>query len=191
MGHLLAPGHICALCIQGCKTVIYWLVLSLCWSIHNCVHCWTHPLILKRPQNAEISLPVLNDADLSLNMYLRGINCHRNYEKDIPKFVVSSVFWDILVPSGKIRFMPWLLMPWVLHCLVINCHGVDYEELTHLSWTKWPPFCRQHIQMHLHEWNFCVLIKISLKLVPKGLIDNNYTIKISRNDEWNKWYSYI
>ena len=32
-------------------------------------------------------------------------------------------------------------------------------------WTKWPPFRRM--------WNFCILIKISLKLVFHGPIDNN------------------
>ena len=27
--------------------------------------------------------------------------------------------------------------------------------------------------MHFREWKFCILIKISLKFVPKGPIDNN------------------
>ena len=31
-------------------------------------------------------------------------------------------------------------------------------------WTKWPPFLQQYFQMHFHEWNFRIFIKISLKL---------------------------
>ena len=27
--------------------------------------------------------------------------------------------------------------------------------------------------MHFREWKFCILIKISLKFVPKGPTDNN------------------
>ena len=40
-------------------------------------------------------------------------------------------------------------------------------------WAKWPPFRRRHFQMHFREWNFCILIKSSLKFVPKGPVDNN------------------
>ena len=42
------------------------------------------------------------------------------------------------------------------------------EELTQLPWKKWQPFRRRHFQMHFHEWQ----IKISLKFIPKGPIDN-------------------
>ena len=45
--------------------------------------------------------------------------------------------------------------------------------LTHPPWTKWPPFHRQHFQMHFHNEKFCIPIQISLKFVPKGPIDNN------------------
>ena len=27
-----------------------------------------------------------------------------------------------------------------------------HEMLTHLPWTKWPPFPRRHFQIHFHEW---------------------------------------
>ena len=40
-------------------------------------------------------------------------------------------------------------------------------------WTKCLPFRRQYFQMQFCEWEFCILIKFSLKFVPKGLIDNN------------------
>ena len=39
------------------------------------------------------------------------------------------------------------------------------------TWTKWPPICKLHFQMHFLE-KACVLIKISLKFIPKCLIDN-------------------
>ena len=45
-------------------------------------------------------------------------------------------------------------------------------NLNSLPWRKWPPFCRQHFQMHFHEWKVCISILISLRFVPKGPIDN-------------------
>ena len=36
-------------------------------------------------------------------------------------------------------------------------------------WTKWPPFRIRHIDMHVNK---CILIRISLRFVPKGPIDN-------------------
>ena len=37
-------------------------------------------------------------------------------------------------------------------------------------------FCRWHFQMCLNFWNgqLCILVKISLKILPKGVIDNNF-----------------
>ena len=46
----------------------------------------------------------------------------------------------LMKASHKSIFLDWLISPW----------------------TKWQPFCRQHIQLHFHEWKF----------VPKGPIDN-------------------
>ena len=49
-----------------------------------------------------------------------------------------------------------------------------FTSLTCLPWTKWPPFRRRYLQMHFREWKvYCILIKFSLKFVPKCLIDNN------------------
>ena len=39
-------------------------------------------------------------------------------------------------------------------------------------WTKWPLFRRRYIQIYFCEWKFCILIKISLKFIPKGPVDN-------------------
>ena len=45
--------------------------------------------------------------------------------------------------------------------------------LTHLPWTKWPPFRRRHFQTHFREWQFYLIsIRISLKFVPNGPIYN-------------------
>ena len=41
-----------------------------------------------------------------------------------------------------------------------------------LPWTKWPPLCRRWIQIYFSEWRVFPLIKISLKFVPNGPIDN-------------------
>ena len=44
--------------------------------------------------------------------------------------------------------------------------------LQHWSpWTKWSLFRWRHFQMHFHK-QFCILIRVSLKCVPKGLIHN-------------------
>ena len=40
--------------------------------------------------------------------------------------------------------------------------------------TKWLPFCWQHIQIHFIEWRLLHLIQISLKFVPKDLLDNKW-----------------
>ena len=46
------------------------------------------------------------------------------------------------------------------------------EKLTRLLWTKWPLFRRRCLQMHIPEWKFCILFRISLKFVPKSPIGN-------------------
>ena len=40
-------------------------------------------------------------------------------------------------------------------------------------WPKWPLFRRWHFQTHVLQRNIRISIKISLKFVPKGPIDNN------------------
>ena len=37
---------------------------------------------------------------------------------------------------------------------------------------KWTPFRRRHFQVHFLEWNVWILIKISMKFVPKGPMNN-------------------
>ena len=38
--------------------------------------------------------------------------------------------------------------------------------------TKWPPFCRRHIQCIYFNENGCISINVSVKFVPKGQISN-------------------
>ena len=47
-----------------------------------------------------------------------------------------------------------------------NHHITSFTELTHWGREKWPTFPRQHFQ------NACIPIKISLKFVPKGPVNN-------------------
>ena len=56
-------------------------------------------------------------------------------------------------------------------CCVLRC---AYINLIHIgAETKWPPFRRRHFQTHfLENENVRVSIKISLKFVPKGPINN-------------------
>ena len=61
-------------------------------------------------------------------------------------------------------------------------------------WTKWLPFCRRYLQMHFREGKCCILIKIALKFVPKGPIDNNQAmIKIMawRRIGGGRWVNYL
>ena len=44
-------------------------------------------------------------------------------------------------------------------------------RLTHLTWTKWPPYSRQHFKMHFHEWKGLYSIQIQLMFVRKGPVD--------------------
>ena len=53
-----------------------------------------------------------------------------------------------------------------------NDDQVPTTKLTHPPSTKWPPFTRRHFQMHFHEWKALYLIRISLKFVPNGPINN-------------------
>ena len=65
----------------------------------------------------------------------------------------------------------------------INCLSANVWKLLNQSLTKkvtlfpldkrWPPFCRRYFHKNIREWKFCILIKISLKSVPKGLINKN------------------
>ena len=51
-----------------------------------------------------------------------------------------------------------------------------WDIVTHLhieAETKWPPFSRRLFQVHFLNENIWILIKISLKFVPKGPIYNN------------------
>ena len=55
------------------------------------------------------------------------------------------------------------------------CHerSQTWMVLKHIeAETKWPLFRRWHFQVHFLEWNVSIPIKISLKFVPKGSINN-------------------
>ena len=54
--------------------------------------------------------------------------------------------------------------------------------------TKWPPFGRRYFQMHFRAWNVLYFVKISLKFVLKGPIDNKSVLVqvIARRRTGNK-----
>ena len=39
--------------------------------------------------------------------------------------------------------------------------------LTHLPSTKWPPFCRRYVQVHIRERKSCILIQFDWSLFPR------------------------
>ena len=57
------------------------------------------------------------------------------------------------------------LQPWYSHI-----------GLTHLPLDKIAAISQMIFQMHFHEWNFFILIRISLEVVPRGLTDDNLTL---------------
>ena len=78
---------------------------------------------------------------------------------------------------GRVCFrLPGYLTHWELtkmaDIMQTTCLHVQ-DIFLHLPWDKWPPF-RWHRfqQMHLAEWKVCILIRISLKFVSNGPIDN-------------------
>ena len=57
----------------------------------------------------------------------------------------------------------------------IHLRHFSHTKLTFLPWTRWPPFRKQTIFSDAFSWmkSIYILIKISLKFVPNGPIDNN------------------
>ena len=72
--------------------------------------------------------------------------------------------------SGAIRVRYWTI------CLFLfgpmKCCYSGPKQLTHWGRGKWPPFCRRHFQIHFLERKVWISIKVSLKFVPKGPINN-------------------
>ena len=48
----------------------------------------------------------------------------------------------------------------------------DLETLTHNPLDKLLPFSRRYFQMNFLEWKFCTSIRISLKFLPNGLMND-------------------
>ena len=56
----------------------------------------------------------------------------------------------------------------------IHTHEITvWPVKTHLPWAKWPPFRRRYFHVNFRERKILYFVKISLKFVPKGPIDNN------------------
>ena len=51
------------------------------------------------------------------------------------------------------------------------CMGSAEAMLTHLPWTKWPPFCRRFFLIHFREWK-CIDFNWKFTRIPKGPINN-------------------
>ena len=59
-----------------------------------------------------------------------------------------------------------------LYVISILCFLSGLQLLTHWGWEIYTPFRRRHFQIHFFYENVWILIKISLKFVPKVPIDN-------------------
>ena len=91
----------------------------------------------------------------------------------------SDAIWGHRTGSTLAQVMAW--------CLMAPSHYLNQcwciiSRVLHHSLNSSPPrqnrrqFGRRLSKMHFLEWKFCILIKISLKSVSKGPIDNNPTL---------------
>ena len=74
-----------------------------------------------------------------------------------------------LLPSFLTTVTHWhqVMHKWVRGAFqLVYLQALKYQLIS--LGTKWPPFRRQYFQMHFHQWNFYILIKISLKFLSKG-----------------------
>ena len=78
------------------------------------------------------------------------------------RFTITDDF--VLLDPEDSSLYGWVIFPTVDMCTVCPYH-VEAE-------TRWPTFFRRHFQMHFFNENVWILIKISLKFVPKGPINN-------------------
>ena len=75
------------------------------------------------------------------------------------------------LPWGSCRVLDVALRSYHIYQ---DVKGLNYLLLLTSSspGTKWSSFRRRCFQMHFREWEICILIKMSLKFVPKGPIEN-------------------
>ena len=63
---------------------------------------------------------------------------------------MASLHWDVWhfveVSGGQLISL--------MSFRIISRHDLCWHHLTHLPWTKWPPFRRQHVQTHFLEWKY-------------------------------------
>ena len=61
-------------------------------------------------------------------------------------------------------------------CIGVRCHQYLTDEIRGCHYltplTKWPSFRGRYIHIHFPEWKVLYLLKLSLKFIPKGPIDN-------------------
>ena len=72
-------------------------------------------------------------------------------------FVMGNTFVGYLILENMVTAHPRIIDPvsalfWHWSMLPIFFNATPPHEFTHLPWTKWPPFHRQYVQVHSHEW---------------------------------------
>ena len=70
--------------------------------------------------------------------------------------------------AGKEAYK-WSVMQRKQHVMLLWVFDLNWSP----HWTKWPPFRRRHFRCISLKEKFHILIKISLKFVPKGPIDSD------------------
>ena len=103
----------------------------------------------RREESKSVSILSQRTHDAITPSLLRQNDFTTSFWRNNDVIIASCMHWDV---SNERRF---------------------YTLLTNLPWTKWSPFRRRYFQMYFREWKFCILIKIWLKFVPKGPVDNN------------------
>ena len=72
------------------------------------------------------------------------------------------------------HWMPSRQQPTVTSLMIVQSYHPLHEIIS--PWTKWPPFRSRYFRCIFVNEKFCILIKISLKFVPKGPTDNNQAL---------------
>ena len=105
--------------------------------------------------------------------FILPIDCN-----SLPCIAFSNLFWilnnnkiykhDMLGMSlDRLFFFMWGMLLFYLIESFSACFVQHIE-----AETEWPPFSRRHFQMHFLNENVWILLKISLKFVPKVWINN-------------------
>ena len=121
----------------------------------------------RQPHDCLLNRLIRRRSKKTSKLRVTGLGIHRGPVNSPHKWPVTRKmfpFDDVIMYTGVYRLLD---------------DKLSQKKMPHLGltqfppWRKWPPFRRRYVQMHFHERKFSVFIKMSLKFVPRGPMDNN------------------